>query len=180
MKRIVYIAAALVLATIPFAAEPAKAAVSVSIQIGDPYHGASLAFRSEPRVIVVPGTRVYHANNFDRDLYRFRNHWYFVEAGQWYRSRSWRGPFRHVHFRAVPREIRMIPVSHRRQWYAPYRDGRRWEQARSRDREYNRDWDRVRDEWGRDDRDRDRDRDRDGDRDHDRDDRRDRDRRERG
>ena len=167
MKRIVYIAAALFLSALPFAVKPANAAVSVHVQIGDPYRGASLSYHSEPRVVVVPGTRVYHGNNFDRDLYRFRNHWYFIEDGFWSRSTSWRGPFRHVHFRAVPRQIRMLPVSHRRHWFAPYREvDRRWEQARSRGRENNRDWDRVRDEWDRDGRDRDRDdrdrRDRDG------------------
>jgi hypothetical protein len=171
MKRFVYFAAAILLAALPFAAQPAKAAVSVSIQIGDHYRGASLAFHSEPRVIVVPGTQVFVTRNYDRDLYRFRNHWYFVENGFWYRSKTWRGPFRHVQFQAVPREIRRIPARYRQHWYAPYRDhDRRWEQARARDREYNRDWDRVRDEWDRDDRDRDRDRDG----------RRDRDRRERG
>lgn len=169
MKRIVYIAAAvLVLAALPFAARPAQAAVSVSVHIGDAYRGASLSFHSEPRVVVVPGSRVHYVRDFDRDLYRFRNHWYFVENGFWYRSKSWGGPFRHVNFRAVPVEIRRLPARYRQRWYAPYRDhDRRWESSRARDRQVHRDWDRVRDEW-----DRDRDRDRDG--------RRDRDRRERG
>jgi hypothetical protein len=179
MKRIATMAAVLFLAALPFAAQSAKAAVSVSIQIGDPYRGASLSFRSEPRVVVVPGSRVHYVRDYDRDLYRFRNHWYFVENGFWYRSKSWRGPFRHVNFRAVPVEIRRLPIRYRRHWYAPYRDhDRRWESARARDREYDRDWIRVRDEWERD-RDRDRDWDRD-DRDRDRDGRGSRDRRERG
>jgi hypothetical protein len=177
MKRMTTTATALLLTAFAFVAQPAQAAVSVSIHIGDPYRGASLAFHSQPRVIMVPGTRVHHAQSFDRDLYQFRNHWYFVEDGSWYRSRSWRGPFRHVQFQAVPREIRRIPARYRQRWYAAYRDtDRRWDQARARDREYNRDWDRVRDEW---DGDQDRDRNRDGDdrdRDRDRDGRRERNR----
>lgn len=178
MKRIVYFAVALLLTALPFAAQPAQAAVSLQIHVGDAYRGASLSFHSEPRVVVVPGSRVTFARDFDRDLYHFRNHWYFVEDGFWYRSTSWRGPFRNVNFRAVPAEIRRLPARYRARWYAPYRDqNRRWDQARARDREVNRDWDRVRDEWNRD-RDRDRDH-RDGNR-NDRDGRWDGNRRERG
>jgi hypothetical protein len=177
MKRIVYIAAALIVTALPFAAQPAKAAVSVQVHVGDAYRGASLSFHSEPRVVMVPRSRVYFARDYDRDLYRFRNHWYFVEDGSWYRSTSWGGPFRHVNFHAVPVEIRRLPARYRARWYAPYRDyDRRWDQARSRDRESNRDWDRVRDEWNRNgdqDRDGDRDRNRDRDRNWDRSDDRD-------
>ena len=179
MKRIATMAVVLLLAALPFAAKPAKAAVSVSISLGDAYRGASLSFHSEPRVIMVPGTHVHFVRDFDRDLYRFRKHWYFVEDGFWYRSKSWRGPFRNVNFRAVPVEIRRLPFRYRQHWYAPYRDQDRLrESARARNREYDRDWSRARDEWERDGR---RDRDaRDSDRDWDRDGRRDRDRRERG
>jgi len=186
MKRIVYYAAALFLAALPFAAQPAQAAVSVQIHVGDAYRGGSLSFHSEPRVVMVPGSRVYYVRDFDRDLYHFRNHWYFVENGFWYRSKSWNGRFRNVNYRAVPVEIRRLPARYRARWHAPYRDDdRRWDQARARDRENNRDWERVRDEWNRDrdgnrDRDEDRDRDRDWDRDGNRDGSWDGNRRERG
>jgi len=102
-------------------AAPAQAATSVgvSIQVGDAYRGASIDFRSEPEVVVVPATKVYYVREYDSDLYRYGKYWYFVEGGYWYRARSWRGPFVHVHGNSVPRSVRTVPVNYRRNWNGP-------------------------------------------------------------
>ena len=121
MKRWICTLIALAVASLGAVTAPAQAATSVgvSVQVGDAYRGASIDFRSEPEVVLVPATKVYYVREYDSDLYRFGKYWYFVEGGYWYRARSWRGPFVHVHSNSVPRSVRTIPVNYRRNWNGP-------------------------------------------------------------
>lgn len=121
MKRLLMTAVAL--ATVGFAALPASSnaetRVGVSINIGDPYRGAALHFRSEPDVVLVPDTRVYYVRDYDYDVYRYGSYWYFIDDGRWYRARSYRGPFVFIHETSVPRAIVTVPVRYRRHWNGP-------------------------------------------------------------
>src|SRR5258706_3552571 len=101
------------------ASSMASTRVGVSINIGDPYRGAALPFRSEPDVVLVPETRVYYVRNYDYDVYRYGSYWYFIDDGRWYRARSYRGPFLCVHETSVPRSIERVPVRYRRHWGGP-------------------------------------------------------------
>lgn len=120
MKRWTMGLAALLVAFL-FGVMPARAATSVgvSIHVGDPYRGASLAFQSEPDVVLVPATQVYYVRDYNHDLYRYGSYWYFVENGYWYRAHAWRGPFVNVSFTSVPHAVRVVPVHYRRNWYGP-------------------------------------------------------------
>lgn len=141
---------------------PAKAAdVGFSIRIGDRYRGNHLYFDNRPRMVVVPGTRVYYVRDSDYDVYRYGSYYYGFDDGRWYRSTSYRGPWIHVRGRQVPRAIYMVPADYRRNWRGDYRY---W-----RSRDYDRDWQRYRNTSDRRYRDRDRDRDYDRDRNYDRD-----------
>lgn len=121
MKRLLM--AAVAVATVGLASLPASSmaatSVGVDINIGDPYRGAALHFRSEPDVILVPDTRVYHVRDYDYDVYRYGRYWYFIEDGRWYRARSYRGPFVYIHRASVPRAIVMVPAKYRRHWGGP-------------------------------------------------------------
>ena len=88
MKRSLYAfaAAAVLAATVTM---PAQAATDIRVSIGDRYEGATLVFRSQPRVVVIPNTRVYYVQNYDYDLYRYGDYWYYVDDGYWYRGSSW-------------------------------------------------------------------------------------------
>jgi hypothetical protein len=87
------------------------------VRVGDYYDGTALSFRVQPAMFRIPGSRVYYIrSDFDNDLYRFGNRWYFVEDGVWYSALSWRGPFRVVRFRDVPASIQTVPTSYRRSW----------------------------------------------------------------
>ena len=120
MKRSLYaIAAAALIATAFTATAHAATSVDVRVSVGDRYHGATLAFRNEPEVVLVPDTKVYYVENEDCDLYRYGRFWYFVEDGLWYRSTTWRGPFLHVRMESVPRSVVMVPVRYRRHWNGP-------------------------------------------------------------
>lgn len=121
MKRLLITAAAL--ATVGLAGLPASSmaatSVGVDINIGDPYRGGALHFRSEPDVVLVPDTRVYYVRNYDYDVYRYGSYWYFIDDGRWFRARSYRGPFVYVHSTSVPRAIVSVPVRYRRHWGGP-------------------------------------------------------------
>lgn len=121
MKRLLIAAAAL--ATLGLAGHPtssiAATSVGVSINIGDPYRGAALHFRSEPDVVLVPDTRVYYVRDYDYDVYRYGSYWYFIDDGRWFRARSYRGPFVYIHTATVPRAIVTVPVRYRRHWGPP-------------------------------------------------------------
>jgi len=121
MKRLLVTAAAV--ASLGFAALPvtsmASTRVGVSINIGDPYRGAALRFRSEPDVILVPETRVYYVRNYDYDVYRYGRYWYFIDDGRWYRARTYRGPFLYIHQTSVPRAIVQVPPRYKKRWGPP-------------------------------------------------------------
>lgn len=121
MKRLLI--AAVALATVGLAALPASSmaatSVGVDINIGDPYRGGALHFRSEPDVVLVPDTRVYYVRDYDYDVYRYGSYWYFIDDGRWFRARSYRGPFVYIHSTSVPRAIVSVPVRYRRHWGGP-------------------------------------------------------------
>jgi hypothetical protein len=117
MKRNLYaLVAAAMLATTVTATAHAATSVDVRVSVGDRYHGSTLAFRSEPDVVLVPSTKVYYVKDEDCDLYRYGSYWYFVEDGFWYRGASWRGPFVHIRTVSVPRSVAYVPVRYRRHW----------------------------------------------------------------
>jgi hypothetical protein len=136
----------------------ARTNISVGLNFGDRYDGPDLYWRSEPRLVVVPGTRIYYVQNYDYDVYRYGRYWYYNSDGRWYRSRSYRGPWIYVGYRSVPGEFSSIPVRYRRHW-RDFRDDRYYQTGRT----YRRD--RYRDRYRDSDRYYDRDRDRDYDRD---------------
>ena len=93
--------------------------VSINLRVGDPYRGPSLVFQSEPRVVVVPGTRVYYVQDYDYDVYRYGNYWYYTYDGGWYRARRYSGPYVYVGVQSVPRSVAYVPVKYRRHWREP-------------------------------------------------------------
>ena len=122
--------AALVLLVAP-GPKASAANVSFSLRIGDPYRGPSLAFATEPDIVVIPGTRVYYIDDYDYDIYRYGSYWYYYYDGGWYRSVDYDGPFYFISYESVPYSIRYVPVRYRHHWryyrgpaYSYYRAGR--------------------------------------------------------
>lgn len=144
MKRSLYaFAAAVMLAASLTATARAATSVDVRVSVGDRYHGGTLSFSNEPRVVMVPETKVYYVRDEDCDLYRYGRYWYFVEDGYWYRSASWRGPFLHIRAVSVPRSVVTVPIKYRRHWKHGYRtvaenDYRDRDRDRDHDRGYHR------------------------------------------
>jgi hypothetical protein len=98
-------------------APPSSAAdISINLRVGDPYRGPRLVFQSEPRLVVVPGSRVYYVQNYDYDVYRYGSYWYYTYDGGWYRARRYDGPYVYVGVQSVPRSVAYVPVRYRRHW----------------------------------------------------------------
>ena len=70
-------------------------------------------FRSAPRVILVPETRAYVIDDSygdpGYDMFQADGYWYVVDDGYWYRARSYRGPYRVIDVRYVPRRVLTVP-----------------------------------------------------------------------
>ena len=118
MKRWPICFAGLVAACSLAAVAPARAGTSVDIQlhVGDRYPGTDIVFHREPDVVVVPSSRVYYVRDYDHDLYRYGSRWYYCDGVNWYRSRSYGGPFLFIHYSNVPRAVYTVPVRYRRHW----------------------------------------------------------------
>jgi hypothetical protein len=161
-----------VLALVPaalvcIASSPARAETYFGFQLGitnapPPPH---VVFYEEPEVVYVPscGVRVV-AYDPGYDVFHYGNHWYMANAGFWYRSSSYRGPWRACDARMVPRRVYSVPAGYwrHRDWtghgygrdrgYTRHRDDR-WHGQRSYQRDRgdrgNRRWARGDDGWNR-------------------------------
>jgi len=118
MKRLSLCIAGLVAACSLAAVAPARAGTSVDIQlhVGDRYPGTEVMFHHEPNLVVVPSSQVYYVRDYDYDMYRYGTYWYYCDGVNWYRARSYRGPFLFIHYNTVPRPVYTIPVGYRRHW----------------------------------------------------------------
>lgn len=72
-----------------------------------------IVFEQEPEVIVVPSTQVQYVPVVtDYDMYRYGKYWYVNQDGYWYRSRSYRGPFKFVEQRHIPHDVIVVPADY--------------------------------------------------------------------
>ena len=112
-------------------------------------------FYDEPELQFISDFSVYVVDDYPYDMFRYGPSWYLCDAGYWYRSHSYRGPFRAVDVRYVPRSVLHVPASHWKHRYGRSWDrdrayrGRSWDRNRGgrswdRDRTYSRSWDRDR------------------------------------
>ena len=69
-------------------------------------------FTAEPRVVYVNNVYVVDDDRCPDDVFRANNLWWRMHGGYWYRSSSWRGPWRIVDVRRVPERVLVVPASH--------------------------------------------------------------------
>jgi hypothetical protein len=88
--------------------------LGISVNIGNAPPPPVVVVREEPHVVLVPGSTVYVVDDrrFDYDYFRYGVYWYIYDDGWWYRARSYRGPYRAVEVRYVPRAIINVPARH--------------------------------------------------------------------
>lgn len=104
----------------------AHAAVDALLRVTIP--GAQLDFRTTPRWVAVPGTRVYVVRDDMRprqDFFRFDDRYYVYDDGTWYRSNRWNGRYVVVKAHQLPPQFRQVPHRHWRAYPADWRHDRR-------------------------------------------------------
>ena len=108
-----FLGAMLALGFVIPATASAGTSASVMVQFGTPPPAPVVVVREEPRVVLVPGSTVYVVeNDVPYDMFRYGVFWYVYNDGYWYRARGYRGPFRAIEVRYVPRAIVTVPAKH--------------------------------------------------------------------
>ncbi len=115
------------------------AVAEVNVNIGVFAPPPPLVIESPPAMAVVSGTPyVYFAPDITVGLFFYAGHWYRPYEGRWFRARSYRGPWKHMHHGSVPpalvrlpSDYRRIPPGHRGIPYGHMkRDWKSWERER--------------------------------------------------
>jgi hypothetical protein len=170
------LAVAAVAAAIGFS-EPARAEVSVSINLGPP----PIVVAEPPGVVLIPQSQVYFVPDPQIDVFFYGGYWWSPRGDRWYRARAYNGPWGVIERHRVPRAVVYVPRDYRarydRERHHPYgqwkKEHSRWDRQ---NRKAHKRWEKEREqEWkregrghGRDDRHGDHDRGRGGDHDGDR------------
>ena len=120
-------------------ATQSEARVNVNIGVNLPAY----RFDAPPDVVVIPGTYVYMVPDIDVDILFFQGYWWRPYEGQWYRSRDYRGGWRHVEPGRIPLGLRELPHDYRHRLSPGYerihqrdvqRNWKRWEKEKHWDR----------------------------------------------
>jgi hypothetical protein len=100
-------------------------------------------FAAPPEVVVIPGTYVYMVPDIDVDVLFFQGYWWRPYEGRWYRSRDYKGGYRYIEPRRIPRGLRALPQDYRHRLSpgyerVPHRDvqknWKKWEKEKYWDR----------------------------------------------
>lgn len=104
MKRAIVAATVLsmALATSAFA----RTSINVGLNLGNAPPPPVVVYRQPPRWVATdPGVYVVQDDNIGYDYFRYGGFYYIYDSGYWYRSSRYRGPFRVIETRYVPRPI---------------------------------------------------------------------------
>ena len=120
-------------------ANQSEAGVNVNIGVNLP----AIRFAAPPDVVVIPGTYVYMVPDIDVDILFFQGYWWRPYEGHWYRSRDYKGSWRYVEPRRVPRGLIELPQDYRHRLSPGYerihqrdvqRNWKKWEKEKHWDR----------------------------------------------
>jgi hypothetical protein len=116
---------------------PVQGAAEVNLSVGISLP-VPIVFVAPPEVVVIPGTYVYAAPDYEQDLYFYNGWWWRPWEGRWYRSRHYDSGW--THYRSVPAFFGRVPSG----WRNDYRDhrwgGRPWNYERIPHRRLQRNW----------------------------------------
>lgn len=93
----------------------AQTSAELRVTIRTPPPPPNVVFKKEPSVILIPKSRVYYVPKLKYDLFRYGRYWYINNQGNWYRARSYRGPFQHVKFERIPKSVTKVPAKYHKQ-----------------------------------------------------------------
>jgi hypothetical protein len=166
------LAGAAIAAAIGFSG-PARAEVSVSINLGPP----PIVVAEPPALVMIPHSQVHYVPDPQIDVFFYGGYWWSPRGERWYRARAYNGPWGVIERGRVPRAVVYMPRDYRtryeRERHIPYgqwkKDRSRWDRQNRKahkrwEKDREQEWKRDRRDHGRDDRRGDRDRNRGDDR----------------
>ncbi|MBP2687648.1 MAG: hypothetical protein H6Q81_2553 [Deltaproteobacteria bacterium] len=120
--------------------EPARAEVSVNINLGPP----PIVVSAPPAVVMIPQTQVYFVPDPHIDVFFYGGYWWSPRGEQWYRARAYNGPWGAIEHRRVPPAVIYVPRDYRARYereqhvpYGQYRQNRKshkqWEKEREKE-----------------------------------------------
>ena len=131
--------------------EPARAEVSVSINLGPP----PIVVAEPPQVVMIPHSQVHYVPDPNIDVFFYGGYWWSPRGDRWYRARAYNGPGGGIERPRVPRSVIYVPRDYRaryeRERHVPYGQ---WKRERSRwdrdNRKAHKRWEKERErEWKR-------------------------------
>ncbi len=129
--------------------EPARAEVSININLGPP----PIVVAYPPEVVMIPHSQVHYVPDPDIDVFFYGGFWWSPRGERWYRARAYNGPWGVIERRRVPRAVLYVPRDYRTRYkrgrHVPYgqwkKDRVRWDKE---NRKAQRRWEREREqEW---------------------------------
>jgi hypothetical protein len=94
------------------AAGPARAEVSVNINLGPP----PIIMAEPPAVVMIPGSRVHFVPDPKIEIFFFDGFWWSPRGERWYRSRAYNGPWGAIERRNVPPSVVYVPRDYRERY----------------------------------------------------------------
>ena len=99
---------------------PARAEVSVNINIGPP----PIVVSAPAAVVMIPQSKVYFVPDPHIDVFFYGGYWWSPRGERWYRAKAYNGPWGVVEQRKVPRAVIYVPQDYRgryeREQHVPY------------------------------------------------------------
>jgi len=142
------LAGAAVAAVIGFS-EPARAEVSVNINLGAP----PIVVSAPPAVVMIPGSQVHFVPDPKIDVFFYGGYWWSPRGEKWYRARAYNGPWGAIERRRVPPAVAYMPPDYRKRYererHVPYgewkKDRAQWDRE---NRKGQKKWEKEREkEW---------------------------------
>jgi len=88
--------------------EPARAEVSVNINLGPP-----VVVAEPPHLVLVPQSQVYFSPDPQVDIFFYGGYWWSPRGDRWYRATEHNGPWGVIERSRVPQEVIVVPGDYR-------------------------------------------------------------------
>ena len=88
--------------------EPARAEVSVNINLGPP-----VVVAEPPHLVLVPQSQVYFSPDPQVDIFFYGGYWWSPRGDRWYRATEHNGPLGVIERSRVPQEVIVVPGDYR-------------------------------------------------------------------
>jgi hypothetical protein len=100
--------------------QPARAEVSVNINLGPP----PIVVSAPPAVVMIPQTQVYFDPDPHVEVFFYGGYWWSPRGEEWYRARAYNGPWGPIERRRVPKAVMYVPPDYRQRYghekHVPY------------------------------------------------------------